>query len=102
LKQASNSQAALAALQTLSAQISGAAQAIDSGFQNLSAGNASGSSFGNSLGNMVGGAAAGAAPTNQNGGAPQNNGAQPPPPIPNPVSDAAQKAKDALNKLIHF
>ncbi len=101
LKQAPNSQAALAALQNLSAQISGTTQAIDSGFQNLSAGNASGSSFGNSLGNMVGGAATGTAPPNQNGGAP-TNGAQTPPPIPNPVGDAAQKAKDALNKLIHF
>jgi hypothetical protein len=101
LKQAPNSQAALAALQNLSAQISGTTQAIDSGFQNLSAGNASGSSFGNSLGNMVGGAATGTAPPNQNGGAP-NNGAQTPSPIQNPVGDAAQKAKDALNKLIHF
>jgi hypothetical protein len=100
LKQASDPQAALAALQTLSTQISSTAQAIDSGFQNLSAGNASGSSFGNSIGNVAGGAA-GTAPPNQNGGAP-NNGAQTPPPIPNPVSDAAQKAKDALNKLIHF
>ncbi len=65
LKQAPDAQAAPAALQTLSAQLSSTA------------------------------------PPNQNSGAP-NNGVQTPPPIPNPVSDAAQKAKDALNKLIHF
>ena len=102
LKQAADPQAALAALQTLSAQISGTAQAIDSGFQNLSAGNASGSSFGNSIGNMAGGAAAATTAPNQSSGAPPNNTVQPPPPVANPVSDAAQKAKDALNKLIHF
>jgi hypothetical protein len=107
LKQDSDPQAALAAVQALSAQIGSALQAIDSEFQNLSAANASGGSSGNSFGNMAGGnmaggTASGAAASNQDAGAPPATGAPSPPPSASPAGQAAQKAKDALNKLIHF
>ena len=88
LKQAPDAQAAPAALQTLSAQLSRPA----SRFVSLVP-----SAFFATAHVVV----PPTAPPNQNSGAP-NNGVQTPPPIPNPVSDAAQKAKDALNKLIHF
>lgn len=103
LKQAPDPQTALAALLSLSSQIGSASQAIDSGFQNLSAGNAT---CGNSFGNMANGPASGTVIPNQNKGTSQNcQTTAHPSTNPHPTSignTAAQKAKDAIDKLIHF
>ena len=53
LKQAPNLQAALAALGNRSTQVDGTAQAIDSQFQSLGAGQASGTPGGGFIGNQV-------------------------------------------------
>jgi Photosynthesis system II assembly factor YCF48 len=98
--QAPDVQSALVALQSLSAQISSATQSIDSGFENLSAGNVvSGSLLANSISNMASGGAA-RGPPDPNASAAQNGNATQP--SVSPVGEVPQKAKEAFNKLLHF